>query len=191
MTLSYAIIQPPFTLRFREMSKNELEGYRSWFHETMPERIAELSQAVRSTPGFEDWQPDETPESLEQLGDWFLGQVETRKRTEDEAREIQGRLIFPVDIPDEELTNRSFSLAMDIGMYFGRVVLKNLPGTRWDQPLKNKKFADYGQPVIMGFGTVPLNPVRIAVTLAYAFAAKEQPGKRLRELYDVWSKKRK
>ncbi len=49
---------------------------------------------------------------------------------------------------------------------------------------------DYGQPVIMGLGTVPLNPVRIAVTLAYAFAAKEQAGDRLRELYDVWAKKR-
>jgi hypothetical protein len=79
---------------------------------------------------------------------------------------------------------------MDVGMYFGQTIVKNLPGTRWDQPVKNSKFADYGQPVIMGFGTVPLNPVRIAVTLAYAFAAKEQTGDRLRALFDVWSKKR-
>jgi len=32
--------------------------------------------------------------------------------------------------------------------------------------------------------------VGIAVTLAYAFAAKEQSGDRLHALFDVWSKKR-
>jgi hypothetical protein len=35
-----------------------------------------------------------------------------------------------------------------------------------------------------------LNPVRIAVTLAYAFADKEQPGNRLRALYDIWTSMR-
>ena len=55
-------------------------------------------------------------------------------------------------------------------MYFGQVIIKNLPGTGWDQPLKNKKLADYGQPVIAGFGTVSLNPVRVMVTTAYGIA---------------------
>jgi len=49
---------------------------------------------------------------------------------------------------------------------------------------------DYGQPVIVGFGPVFLNPVRIVVTLAYAFEAKEQTGERLRALFDIWSEKR-
>ena len=187
--MSYAIIQPPFTLKFREMSKKELEAYRAWFHEVMPERITQLANAVRDTPGFENWEADETPESLKELGGWFDAEVDTRRSTQEEMDEIRSRLSFPIDIPEEELTNRSFSLAMDIGMYFGTVVLKNLPGTRWDQPLKNKKFADYGQPVIMGFGTVPLNPIRVLVMTAYGISRK-QPA-RLRELYEVWSKKRK
>jgi hypothetical protein len=75
---------------------------------------------------------------------------------------------------------------MDIGMYFAQVVLKNLAGTRWDQPLGNKKFADYGQPVIMGFGTVPLNPVRVMVTNAYKAASKQRVD--LRRLYDTWAR---
>jgi hypothetical protein len=80
---------------------------------------------------------------------------------------------------------------MDIGMYFAEVVLKNLSGTSWAQPLKSKNFADYGQPVLMGFGEVPLNPVQIAVTLAYGIARKRKGANRLRELYDVWDKKRR
>lgn len=171
------------------MPKKELETYRAWFHEVMPERIAELTKAVKSTSGFESWEADETAGSLEKLGEWFERQVESRRNTQEEMNEIQSKLTFPIDIPEEGLTNRSFSLAMDIGMYFGRVVLKNLSGTRWDQPLKNKNFADYGQLVIMGFGTVPLNPVRVLVMTAYGISRK-QPA-RLRDLYEVWSKKRK
>jgi hypothetical protein len=72
-------------------------------------------------------------------------------------------------------------------MYFAQVVLKNLPGTKWDQPLRNKNFADYGQPVLMGFGAVPLNPIRIAVMTAYGIARKQQGGGRLSELFETWA----
>ena len=45
--MSYSIIQPPFTLKFREMSRKELKDYKAWFHEVTPERIAELKDEVR------------------------------------------------------------------------------------------------------------------------------------------------
>ena len=189
MAADYSIIQPPFELKFRELPRKDLVAYRDWFHRVMPERLAELTKAVKSSPGFEDWKPNLTPASLGPLGEWFFRDVETRKRTETELREIQDRLTFPIEVPGEELTNRTFSLAMDIGMYLGQVVLESVPGTRWDQPLKNPRFADHGQPVIVGAGKLSLNPVRIAVTLAYAFAAKEQSGDQLRAAYDIWSKK--
>ncbi len=187
--MSYAIIQPPFTLKFEEMSKKDLEAYRTWFHQVIPERLATLTKAVKGTPGYQNWEPDLTPESLDRLGRWFEHQVETRKKSAEEIEETRSKLTFPIDIPEEELTNKSFSLAMDIGMYFSQVILKNLPGTRWDQPLKNKKFIDYGQPVIMGFGTVPLNPVGVAVTTAYRISRRKPA--HLRELYETWAKMRK
>jgi len=188
--MSYAIIRPPFPLKFREMSKKDLVTYRDWFHAVMPERLQELTRAVNSTPEFEGWRADYTPASLDLLGEWFRRQVETRPRSAAELEKIRASLTFPIDIPNEELTERSFSLAADVGMYFGQVIIQNLPGTGWDQALKNRKMVDYGQPVIVGFGPMSLNPVGIAVTLAYGFAAKAQPGGRLRALFDVWSSKR-
>jgi len=184
--MSYSTIQPPFTLEFGDISKEDLLAYAAWFHNASPGRIAELTKAVKSTSGYASWEPDATPESLEDLGRWFEGQVETRKKTAEEIAETRASLVFPIEIPTEGLTNRTFSLAMDIGMYFARVVLENLPGTRWDQPLRNKKFADYGQPVLMGFGTVPLNPVRVVVTTAYRIC-RHKPA-HLRELYDTWAR---
>jgi hypothetical protein len=152
----------------------------------MPERISELARAVSDTPGFEDWAADFTPASLDRLGGWFAGQVEVRRRTSPEIRDIAERASFPIEIRDEELTNRTFSLAMDTGMYFSQVLLKNHPVLRWDQQLRGKRNADYGQPVLVEFGPAPLNPVRLLVTLAYGVAAKTKSEKRLRDLYDTW-----
>lgn len=185
--MSYSIIQPPFTLVFRDMSKKELEDYNNWFHKVMPERIQILIAAVKSTRGFEYWKSDCSPESLEGLGDWFLAQAETRPRTQEEIDEIQNRSSFPINVPSEDLTNRTFSLAMDIGMYVSQVFLKNRPSLQWSQPLGNKKFVDYGQSVLISFGAAPFNPVRMMVTLAYGLVCKSKSGKSLRELYDIWS----
>lgn len=183
--MAYATIQPPFTLEFTEMSKAELKAYAAWFHAVAPARIAELEKAVRNTPGYHGWEPDQTPDSLGPLGRWLEGQVEMRKKTESEIAELHSQLTLPIDVPREQLTNRTFSIAMDLGMYFGQVVLKSVRGTRWDQPLgKSRRWADYGQPVIVGNGRVPLNPVRIMVTAAYSFADKRPTS--LRELFNAW-----
>jgi hypothetical protein len=186
--MTYKIIQPPFTLKFREMSKTELKDYFQWFVDAIPVRLNELANAVRQTSGFETWQPDFTPASLDALGDWFSTQVETRRRTDDELREIGSRSPYPIDIPREELTNRTFSLAMDIGMYLSQVFLRNHPSLRWNQEFGDKKFVDYGQPVLAEFGPSPFNPVRMMVTLAYGLVDKTYAGRRLREVYDIWSK---
>jgi len=186
--MTYAIIQPPFTLNFREMSKKELKDYFAWFQDVLPQRLDELSRAVQKTPGFETWQADFTPASLELLGRWFATQVETRPRTQDEIQEIESRLLFPIEVSGEDLTNRTFSFAVDTGMYLSQVFLKNHASLRWDQPFGNKKFVDYGQPVLEGFGAAPFNPARMLVTLAYGIFGKRKDGSSLRNLYDIWAK---
>lgn len=184
--MNYRIIQPPFTLKFRDMSRAELRDYRQWFMEVMPERIAELTAAVQQTPGFEAWQPTKEPASLDALGEWLAGQVAMRPRTGEELHEIESQLRFPIDIPAQELTNRTFSLAIDTGMYLSQVFLHNHPTLRWDQPFGNKKFVDYGQPVLIEFSSAPFNPTRMMVTCAYGLVDNTWTGRQLRELYDIW-----
>jgi hypothetical protein len=170
------------------MSKQELRDYFNWFSDVSQGRIQELANVVRATPGFEMWTPDETPGSLDILGTWLATQVQTRQRTLEERQDIANRSPFPIEISNEELTNRTFSLAADVGMYLGLVLVKDNPSLKWEQPFSSKKFVDYGQPVLTGTGRVPFNPVRMLVTLAYGLANKKQSGNGLRELYDIWSK---
>ncbi|MDQ3332902.1 MAG: hypothetical protein M3552_20005 [Planctomycetota bacterium] len=187
--MTYSTIQPPFTLKFREMPKRELRLYFEWFLNVIPQRVSELAGVVRDTQGFEDWQPDGTPSSLDSLGEWFANQVETRQRTSDELIEITSRSALSFPVSGEELTNRTFSLAMDIGMYLSQVLARSNESLQWEQPLKDKNVFDYGQPVLVGRGDLSLNPVHISVTLAYGLARKTKTGKRLRELYNIWEEK--
>jgi hypothetical protein len=168
------------------MSKKDLKSYFEWYQSMIPIRLDELVRVVKQTEGFEEWQPDFSPASLIGLGDWFAEQVETRKRTQEEIQEIDSHLIFPIEIDRDELTNRTFSLAIDIGMYLSKVFLINNPTLKLDQVFGNKRGIDYGQPVITGFDTSPFNPVWMMVTLAYGIASKGKTGARLRELYDIW-----
>jgi len=184
---AYRTIQPPFTLKFSEMSKKELKAYFQWFQEITPERIEQLAVTVQSSPGFESWRADFSPDSLDSLGEWFATQIETRPRTQEEIDALNAQSPSPFPNSGWELTNRTFSLAMDIGMYLNQVFLRTHPYLKWGQPFGGKTFIDYGQPVLVGFngGDYPFNAVRVLVTLGYGLRDKKFGGGRLREIYDV------
>ena len=169
------------------MSVDELNGYHKWFLEIMPSRLLKLEEAVNSSVTFEAWKADFSVSSIENLGFWLSRQVETRPRTSQEIDQIKGRTAFNFDVSGEELTNRTFSLAMDAGMYLGETLRHHYPHLEWRQPLNDKKFADFGQMVLFGFGKATLNPVRIAVTFCYGVVSGKQAGNRFAEVYGYWS----
>lgn len=187
--MKYEMVRPPFTLDFPNMSREEARDYLSWFLEQIPIRIRVLEQAVQSTPGHGEWQADCSPESLDRLGRWLYEHVETRKRTKKESKEIYGNApdwFRSVEIENWELTNRTFSLAMDIGIYLSQVFEKNLSGLKWTMVTKPKNDVDYQRPVLSGTGKLQLNPVRMLVVLAHSLADDTRGPEGLKELYDIW-----
>lgn len=185
--MPYELTQPPFSISLREMSKAELRRYADWFCEAIPGRIDQLRNAVLETRGYESWDADATPGSLNTLGKWFAAQVSVRPRSDEEKERIVDKLRFPIEVPGEELTTNTLSLAMDIGMYLSQVFLKSHPYLKWDQPLGSKRFIDYGQPVLTPFRPGSFNPVRMVVTLAYGLVSHRETADGLRELYETWS----
>ncbi len=193
--MPYEVIQPPFTLKFEEMPKKELRSYFQWYLNSIPDRIKVLTAAVQQTPAFEEWTADYSPESLNRLGEWLADQVEKRERTqaeiEEEIRKVGTSFPRPQDVVGTHiLTIRSLSIAMDVGMYLSQVFQTNHPSLRWDQPFGSKRFIDYGQPVLVGFGPRGMfNPTHIIIVLASALADHLRTKSRLREIYDIWAKK--
>jgi formylglycine-generating enzyme required for sulfatase activity len=187
---SYEAIQPPFTLEFGEMSKGEIDQYCKWYLAQIPLRIAILQKAVNSSAGYERWKADYSPHSLEQLGEWFATQVESRDLEESEKEERLKEApewFRQVEMDTRELTNRTFSIAVDVGMYLSQVFLKNAKTLKWQFVKTGRRdYIDYGQPVLAGFGALVFNPVQILVSLAYGVSHHGKTGKDLRKLYDTW-----
>lgn len=185
----YKIIAPPFTLKFREMSKEALKAYYNWYIQQIPERISILSKTIQNTPGYRTWNPDYSPDSLDNLGSWFAEHVEIRERTKKEIGELKAKapVNFPsIEYPNWDLTNRIFSLALDIGMYLSQVFLRNCPSLKWHQRLTGKTMIDYGRPALIGFGKMTFEPTHMVVVLAYSFAEKNKEGSSLREIFNTW-----
>ncbi|KGW18140.1 hypothetical protein X896_6230 [Burkholderia pseudomallei ABCPW 1] len=177
----------PTTRHFSSMGKAELKEFYESFMSNLPYCIEELMQLVRSTPKFEDWSADYSIESLEDLGVWYAGKVEKRALTPSEIQSIQKEMTRPVEIQNWVLTDETMALAVRIGMYYGEVALKNNSLLNWQQQMGSKKLADFGQPVIVGPGAVPLNPVRVANSFAHGLLEGTKTGRQLRDAYDYWS----
>lgn len=108
-------------------------------------------------------------------------------RTEAERQAIIERLVFPVEVGASELTNETYSVAFDVGVYFSRLLMLSHPTLRWQQDDRRKAFIDYGQPVLVEFRTAPFNPVRMMVVVAWGLVDGTYDGGRLRELFEIWS----
>lgn len=176
---------------FGAMDMKQLRDFYDWFMTSLPYCIEELMQLVVNTPGFQHWNADDSPDSLNMLGEWFAMQVETRELSTEELQLIKATLTGPIEIQTWTLTEETKSLALYVGMYYGEVAIKNNQLLKWEQSFKmtgKKKIADYGQPVVAGGNFLPKNPVRIAHVFANGIAGGMQTGRRLRETFDYSEK---
>lgn len=178
----------PATMNFSMLTKKELKEFYEWFMLNLPYCIEELIQLVRTSPGFENWWADETPQSLDALGDWLSRKIQKHDLTTEEVFHVKNFYKGDVEVPSWELNEKSRSLAVYIGMYYGEVIIKNNPGLRWEQKLGRKSFADFGQPVISGGRAVPINPVRVASSFACGVVSGKSAATGLREAYEYWVK---
>lgn len=173
------------------MSKSQANEYLLWFTDQIPIRIVELSSLVKSFPEYSNWDPDLQSSSLIPLGKWFFGQVQVRNRSKAEIYKIYAEAVGwfrnNFEIPDWDLTDLTFSLAIDIGMYLGRMIEQNIPFIAWKLGSKPISNINYQQPVLVGSGKVEFNPVHIVTTLAYGIANQTKGPERLKELYEIWA----
>lgn len=171
---------------FTKQSPAQLSIYKRWFLAAIPDRVCALEQAIRSSQGYGNWAADYTPVSLLELGSWFERHVETSRLTGAERERARKFLVPYAEVHDSSLTHRTNLLAVDVGMYFGEVVRRAVPGAKWEQVLDDKRNVDFGQIVVQGRGKVPLEPVGIARVVAHQFVKRTKPSARLRELYEIW-----
>ncbi|MGO4569431.1 hypothetical protein AB4Z52_31395 [Rhizobium sp. 2YAF20] len=176
----------PVTMAFINSPKKDLKEFFRGFMDSKPACIADLTSKVNQSIGYESWEPNFSPDSLDMLGTWLSMQLKTRDMTTEEIDATEKSMKYPMEFEKKVLTSESRSLVVKTGMYFGEVFVKNYPSLQWELITSGRKMGDtYGQPVVTGFKVSPLNPVWIVGVFAsgYAFDRKKS---QLREMYQVW-----
>lgn len=185
----YRVIQSPIDENVYKLNKKQAKVFFNWYINEIPTRIQILADYVRSSPEFSGWQENMLVESLDDLGKWFCKQVETRPRSEVEISDIRKRapaLFDAVGIPQDELTGKTISLAIDIGMYLSQIMQKNVENAKWVQKTTAKRSVNFNLPVLSTGGRMVFNPTHLMITYAYGIARGTKKPEGLRELYEIW-----
>lgn len=112
------------------------------------------------------------------------------------AKEIESRVrMFPKYLESEiqkntkKFTDETLSLALDISIYLGEVVVKNHPHLRWNYRTRPKREISVYRPVIDGLNyKMTLDSSRI-VFVQMLTSVKEQNKNHLYVIYRHWERK--
>ncbi|OAL80406.1 hypothetical protein AY606_15415 [Acinetobacter sp. SFB] len=182
----YEVANPPFSLDFRKMSKDELKQYSVWYISNIENRVNQLQKLINQKKNNEKCTLNYTYDSLICLGKWFCTIFKVRDRTNNEILEIKNSGNYSIDVEKKVPNEITYSIAYDIGMYLCNFFLKNHSNLKMGLDLVKKNSLDYGQPVITGFSyNQVFNPHYMIVIQAKKMVNELNPNF-LIELYDFW-----
>jgi len=182
----YQLFVPPLSMDFQVMKPKQAQEYLDWFICQIPIRIEQLNNL---TADLYKVNLNSTPASLLELDKWFSAQVEMRAKTEAELAEDKASLPswLHADITDEIFTQRTFSICVDIAIYFAEVLRRQNLSLHWDFVRKPKIDADFHQPVLISLsGKMHLNPIRIVTVIALKTESGNRQEHELMDMFHWW-----
>lgn len=186
--MNYNVIDDlPIDYEFSTKSKKELKLYKDWFLGNKEKRISELSQAVNSTKGFENWSSDFTSDSLKELGIWLKQNVEIEKIPEIEYKKKRLETPDYIELNDWDLTIKTRSLLVDVGIYIGEVFIHTYPQLQWEQCISTRK-NDVNQGHMIIKMKKDFNPVWIMYIVGLGLADDTKDETCLINVFKNWSK---
>lgn len=179
----------PIDFEFSTKPKEELKLYGVWFKENKVKRIANLLESVKATENFENWNADFTQNSIIELGKWFKENTQTTKLSEQEFKAKRAQVPDYIELDDWDLSIKTRSIIVDIGIYFGEVFINKYSQLKWKQHFsKIKRDVNNGHMIIPNFGKMELNPILVVLSVGWGFARKTKDENSLYDLFLVWEK---
>jgi len=193
LSFDYPNIEPPFGEKnIEELSKQEVKEYFIWFKGIMPAREILLRKAILNDIVNFDVElfSSYNPIVLDDIWNWAINIIGAKWPTEDEFEKLKANHKGPKYITDSlekwqfiETSLATKILAWDIGLYFGKVFIKNINNTDWS--INSKE-------ICVGSKKHNLNPI---IIVHYLFElnliGKEKESKKrspLKRYYDQHSK---
>ena len=188
--MEYKLMSSPFdSVSFEEMNKKQVVEYFKWFITEKENRITQLQEFINKTCG-DDIKLDKTPQSLNQLWEWFEGVMEWDELSESDIKQrLEGRPVWTHEYILAERwdeTKQTKAIAVDIATYFGETLIRNNPEISWDYRSKPIKLDGRNQPILVGFHKdITVNP-RSIVRVLVSKSQKEKCPTRLSKAYNTW-----
>lgn len=135
---------------FSIWDKTKVKEFSKWFFENKEIRIKQLIDEVHRDSEYQMWESDYSPDSLKQLGNWFITKVQAVSERKNVYYNTIKSEIDDIGVTqDELLTNYTISLSFDISIYYGEVILRTLKDRNWVQNIKTStNNIEYGCMVI-------------------------------------------
>ncbi len=178
----------PIDYEFSTKTKDELKLYWIWFKENKEERIAYLREIVKSTEGFEDWSADFSSDSLKKLGEWLDQNIEIEKLPEVVYNKKRSETPSYIDVNDWDLTIKTRSILVDVGIYFGEVFIKEHKNLKWEQYFSRVKKDNNNGHIVIKLKKRELNPIWLLYILGLGLADNTKDAHNLYNLFQVWEK---
>lgn len=188
----YPLMEPPFRFAsFREMSKEQAKEHFDWFISLIPDRVQLLDECFNAVWGC-GVRFDYSVESLCPVWAAFEPHIETEEKSD---AEIQAELATSPEWLHETLAHKRLKLslgtttiAMDMGMYYGEVINRNVPGVHWGYVTRPKSLRSVNRPVLFGFiKRMVLDPRDIVYTGCLRSLRERNP-RFLAENLEVWKR---
>lgn len=129
-------IDPVLPLHFWALSKPQARAFFAKVMESIPERMRQLEELIHERRPKLKWRPDFTEKAFGVVVDVLTECVETRSRTPTEVekhRAAQPDIFKTIGsgIRDWEGTDRSYSIAFDVGIYWALDLQSKEPRMQW------------------------------------------------------------
>lgn len=179
----------PYGFDFRNQNRKEIAAYKTWFVENESIRLAELKNRVRQS-NYSNINLDVSPNSLIGLGDFMAETIKKETLSKSQFEELRNRIPEYINIDSWDLTLESRSLLIDIGVYWGNVLIKNHPHLAWSQYIsRNKKDVNFGHMVIQINKDSYVNPIWLMYIQGLKVAKGTFERTSLYNLYIWWSER--
>ena len=181
----YDYLTLPLEKSVFDLSPAEAEAYFDWYMAKLPERVEYVSRVCAGELHIRRERMDCSPESLILLWKWF------RTRARKQPGPIPGNPKQKVLTPETEL------LLLDVGMYLGETLRKNVPGIRWGFYTEPENDFFCNQPLLTGFVDLSsgkpfhavFQPIHMAGIQARKLLRRESGDHDLYNIYCLWAEK--
>lgn len=156
----YQLFTLPHGFGFDRLTRSQARENLRAMMERFDFRKSMLQDLVRQT--LPDWSADMNDGSLVTLGEWFVRQMQAIPMTEDqmraELRHVPSEHAFIVR-SHIRLTPRSYSIAVDTGVYVGECIRSRAPIFGWTIGSGPQSYVNYNQPILTADGMDEFNPM--------------------------------